>query len=227
AVPRRWRVVARGHPLPRPEGGATHTGLRRRRCHPARAGPGGALGGFDGPRLLAAARPGDALANEPGPAEAGRVDGAAPQGGRAGRRHRVRAVRAGGGAVHLPARGATRLRGGAVPDVRVLRHLERREAPGRARDDPGVVGGLVAGGAVRHGRSGVAGHGLEALMRTLRIGLVLLAALASLALLGSAHAARIVIDAAEDPDSRLEIRTVTLPGGEEVQIYVLEGKGLR
>ena len=29
-----------------------------------------------------------------------------------------------------------------------------------------------------------------------------------------AGAARIVIDASHDPDSRLEIRTVTLPGGE-------------
>src|SRR5690606_39454957 len=38
-------------------------------------------------------------------------------------------------------------------------------------------------------------------------------------------AARIVIDASHDPDSRLEIRTVTLPGGEEVQLYVLIGDG--
>ena len=41
-----------------------------------------------------------------------------------------------------------------------------------------------------------------------------------------AGAARIVIDASHDPDSRLEIRTVTLPGGEEVQVYVLTGEGL-
>jgi len=43
---------------------------------------------------------------------------------------------------------------------------------------------------------------------------------------GWADAARIVIDASEDPDSRLEIRTVTLPGGDEVQLYVLQGEGL-
>src|SRR5690606_18337252 len=47
------------------------------------------------------------------------------------------------------------------------------------------------------------------------------------ALFGSAaQAARIVIDAANDPDSRLEIRTIELPGGEEVQLYVLQGEGL-
>lgn len=46
-------------------------------------------------------------------------------------------------------------------------------------------------------------------------------------LLGSAQAARIVIDAAADPNSRLEIRTITLPGGQTVQLYVLEGEGLR
>ena len=43
---------------------------------------------------------------------------------------------------------------------------------------------------------------------------------------GWACAARIVIDAAHDPDSRLEIRTVTLPNGDEVQVYVLMGHGL-
>ena len=43
---------------------------------------------------------------------------------------------------------------------------------------------------------------------------------------GWTSAARIVIDASHDPDSRLEIRTVTLPGGEEVQLYVLIGEGL-
>lgn len=48
-----------------------------------------------------------------------------------------------------------------------------------------------------------------------------------LLLLGTAHAARIVIDAAADPDSRLEIRTITLPNGETVQLYVLEGDGMR
>lgn len=72
--------------------------------------------------------------------------------------------------------------------------------------------------------SGGPAEGAASLARAVRLALVLAA---TLALLGSAHAARIVIDAAEDPDSRLEIRTVTLPGGEEVQIYVLEGKGLR
>src|SRR5690606_5466576 len=41
-----------------------------------------------------------------------------------------------------------------------------------------------------------------------------------------ATAARIVIDAASDPDSRLDIRTLVLPGGEEVQLYVIEGDGL-
>ncbi len=49
---------------------------------------------------------------------------------------------------------------------------------------------------------------------------------AVLLLAGWAGAARIVIDASHDPDSRLEIRTVTLPGGEEVQLYVLIGNGL-
>ncbi|HEX7038650.1 MAG TPA: hypothetical protein VF202_00895 [Trueperaceae bacterium] len=43
---------------------------------------------------------------------------------------------------------------------------------------------------------------------------------------GWAGAARIVIDAAHDPESRLEIRSVTLPGGEAVQVYVLTGRGL-
>lgn len=39
-------------------------------------------------------------------------------------------------------------------------------------------------------------------------------------------AARITIDAGQDPNSRLEIRTITLPDGTEVQLYVLQGKGL-
>jgi len=51
-----------------------------------------------------------------------------------------------------------------------------------------------------------------------------------LALLGAfgsaASAARISIDAGADPDSRLEIRSITLPGGTEVALYVLTGKGL-
>lgn len=53
------------------------------------------------------------------------------------------------------------------------------------------------------------------------------ASLALLALLSTwAFGARIVIDAASDPNSRLDIRTIVLPGGEEVQLYVVEGDGL-
>ncbi len=62
--------------------------------------------------------------------------------------------------------------------------------------------------------------------RAARAVVSLACALLALCLAGAAHAARIVIDAAEDPDSRLEIRTVVLPGGEEVQLYVLQGDGL-
>lgn len=53
-------------------------------------------------------------------------------------------------------------------------------------------------------------------------------AMALLMLLGiaCAHAARISIDASNDPNSRLEIRTVTLPDGAELVIYVLSGAGL-
>lgn len=58
-------------------------------------------------------------------------------------------------------------------------------------------------------------------------GHLLLGALLALLLPQLASAARIGIDAAHDPDSRLEIRTVVLPGGEEVQLYVLLGEGLR
>lgn len=48
-----------------------------------------------------------------------------------------------------------------------------------------------------------------------------------LALLAAwAGAARISIDAASDPDSRLEIRTITLPDGTEIALYVLTGDGL-
>lgn len=55
----------------------------------------------------------------------------------------------------------------------------------------------------------------------------LLGALAALALLApAASAARISIDASADPDSRLEIRTVSLPDGTEVALYVLTGEGL-
>ena len=55
-----------------------------------------------------------------------------------------------------------------------------------------------------------------------------LAAVLALLVMASSWAlgARIVIDAASDPDSRLDIRTVVLPGGEEVQLYVIEGEGL-
>lgn len=56
------------------------------------------------------------------------------------------------------------------------------------------------------------------------------AALALLALLlftPVASAARIGIDTGNDPGSRLEIRTLTLPGGEELQLYVLTGERLR
>ena len=57
--------------------------------------------------------------------------------------------------------------------------------------------------------------------------LLYLSALLLALLAPSAWAARIGIDAAGDPDSRLEIRTVTLPDGSEVQLYVLRGEGLR
>ncbi|HET8986781.1 MAG TPA: hypothetical protein VFN03_13580 [Trueperaceae bacterium] len=50
---------------------------------------------------------------------------------------------------------------------------------------------------------------------------------AALVLVSSmAFGARIVIDAESDPNSRLDIRTIVLPGGEEVQLYVIEGEGL-
>ena len=58
--------------------------------------------------------------------------------------------------------------------------------------------------------------------RALRTTALLLAVLLSSHVLG----ARITIDAASDPDSRLDIRTIVLPGGEEVQLYVVEGDGL-
>ena len=62
------------------------------------------------------------------------------------------------------------------------------------------------------------------LPRRLLVPLLLLAA----ALLTPAGlAARIGIDAGDDPNSRLEIRTITLPDGTEVQLYVLQGDGLR
>ncbi|MFA5550167.1 MAG: hypothetical protein WDA03_01000 [Trueperaceae bacterium] len=55
----------------------------------------------------------------------------------------------------------------------------------------------------------------------------LLALLALLLAGQGALAARIGIDAANDPNSRLEIRTITLPDGTEVQLYVLQGEGMR
>ncbi len=54
----------------------------------------------------------------------------------------------------------------------------------------------------------------------------LLAALAILLAAPVAWAVKITIDTGGDPDSRLEIRTLTLPDGSEVQLYVLEGKGV-
>lgn len=54
-----------------------------------------------------------------------------------------------------------------------------------------------------------------------------LALLLTLLLAPAASAARIGIDAGGDPDSRLEIRTITLPDGSEVQLYVLLGEELR
>ena len=48
-----------------------------------------------------------------------------------------------------------------------------------------------------------------------------------LLLVSQAWGARIGIDAGGDPNSRLEIRSVTLPDGTEVQLYVLQGEGLR
>ncbi len=60
----------------------------------------------------------------------------------------------------------------------------------------------------------------------LRLVLVLVALLVGLGVT-SAWAARIVIDSGDDPDSRLELRTITLPDGSEAQIYVLEGRDLR
>ncbi len=55
------------------------------------------------------------------------------------------------------------------------------------------------------------------------------AALALLLVLacGQAWAVRITIDSGGDPDSRLEIRTLTLPDGSEAQLYVLEGTEMR
>ena len=52
----------------------------------------------------------------------------------------------------------------------------------------------------------------------------LLACLLGLLLLGgTARAVRITIDTNGDPNSRLEIRTLTLPDGSQVNLYVLEG----
>lgn len=54
---------------------------------------------------------------------------------------------------------------------------------------------------------------------------LLLACVLGVALLGScAHAVKITIDTGGDPNSRLEIRTLTLPDGSQAELYVLEGK---
>jgi len=55
--------------------------------------------------------------------------------------------------------------------------------------------------------------------RTLLLGTVTLTLLLS----GVVHAVRITIDTGGDPNSRLEIRTLTLPDGTQAQLYVLEG----
>src|SRR5690606_6050781 len=165
----------------------------------------------------------------------GRAGGARPRGGRRRRpsrehrpaaqvrraacRHRVRALRRGAGPLHLPQRDERRLRGGDAADVRLLRHLERDEAARGAGHGAGLGGGVDARRPLRRRRPRAARPRQEALMRA--------AAALLLALLSAwAGAARIVIDAAHDPESRLEIRTVTLPGGEEAQVYVLTGRGL-
>ncbi len=77
-----------------------------------------------------------------------------------------------------------------------------------------------AGGRDGGPRAGRRGWSPLALIRRAAL-FTLLALSASLTL-----AARIGIDAGSDPNSRLEIRTITLPDGTEVQLYVLQGKGL-
>ncbi len=52
---------------------------------------------------------------------------------------------------------------------------------------------------------------------------VLVAVLGVLLLAATAQAVKITIDTGGDPNSRLEIRTLTLPDGTEAQLYVLEG----
>lgn len=54
-------------------------------------------------------------------------------------------------------------------------------------------------------------------------GILLGAATALLVLSGAARAVKITIDTGNDPNSRLEIRTLTLPDGTQAQLYVLEG----
>jgi hypothetical protein len=51
--------------------------------------------------------------------------------------------------------------------------------------------------------------------------------LLALVMVSAAGAERIEIDTGGDPESRLEIRNVVLPGGAEVQLYVIEGEQVR
>ena len=67
---------------------------------------------------------------------------------------------------------------------------------------------------------------MAALTAVQRVGLRLFALMLLTFVSSWALGARILIDAASDPNSRLDIRTVVLPGGEEVQLYVIEGEGL-
>lgn len=92
------------------------------------------------------------------------------------------------------------------------------------RGAPGLRAAARRRGALRP-RAAARGRGTLRLRAAPRL-LATLMLLLALAMAGAAHAARIVIDAAADPESRLEIRTVTLPNGDEVQLYVLEGDGL-
>ncbi|MEJ2359400.1 MAG: hypothetical protein P8Y13_15160, partial [Deinococcales bacterium] len=54
-------------------------------------------------------------------------------------------------------------------------------------------------------------------------GTLLAAIVLTLLLSSAAYAVRITIDTGGDPNSRLEIRTLTLPDGTQAQLYVLEG----
>src|SRR5690606_16466944 len=143
--------------------------------------------------------------------------------------------------VHLQARRQRGLRRRPHPDVHLLRHLERHQAPRRPGHPAAAHRRLAAGGVVRLRRAGAAGLlmapvGAAAVATRpaagashagVRAAASRVAVLLALCLLSSlAFGARIVIDAASDPNSRLDIRTIVLPGGEEVQLYVIEGDGL-